>query len=172
MPQYAPLTKFDLRERIKEIEARIKQMDRREKALDDLKKWLASRKLQPADLGWMLRQMKPKRAAKAVKSKKPLQPPANRTKPLGRHGDAAFCTAIFEARKQKGWTTEETGKKINVSSATISGWERGRYAPKEPMRQKIVKLFGLDADLGKAASAASALASAMHKKVNGAGATA
>src|SRR5882672_2903575 len=74
MPKYEPLTQADLRQRMKEIESRIKQMDRREKALGDLKRWLAARKLEPLDILWMYRQMKPKRAPKAAKSKLPLQP--------------------------------------------------------------------------------------------------
>ena len=40
----------------------------------DLKKWLDKRKLEINDLIWMVEQLRPKRADKPVKSKKPLQP--------------------------------------------------------------------------------------------------
>jgi DNA-binding XRE family transcriptional regulator len=165
---YKVLTKDDLRSRIKEIEVRIKQMDRREKALGDLKKWLANRKLEPADLAWMVRMMKPKRANKPVMSKKPLQPQSSlqpkakrsnglmlqHGKLVAPKGDPEFRRRIMEARVATGWTSTDVGKKLGVSHATISSWEAGRYVPKEELRVKILKLFELPASLGVEATKA------------------
>jgi DNA-binding XRE family transcriptional regulator len=160
---YRPLSKDDLRERIKEIEARIKQMDRREKTLGDLKKWMAHRKLEAVDLLWMFRQMKPKRAAKAVKSKLPLQPVKERASPgyimregrlVAPKGDPEFRRRIVETRKAKGWNAEAVGKKVGVSKASVTSWEAGRFVPKEEMRVKLLKVLELPAGLGAAATRA------------------
>lgn len=160
---YHVVTKDDLRSRIKEIEQRIKQMERREKALGDLKKWLTSRKLEPTDLMWMVRQMKPKRADAPVKSRKPLQPERQKASPgyfmvdgklVAPKGDPEFRRRIVEARRAKGWSALDVGKKIGVSHATISSWEAGRYVPKEAVRVKILKALDLPASLGATATAA------------------
>ena len=154
---YHVVTKDDLRARMKEIEERIKQMDRREKALGDLKKWLANRKLDINDLVWMHRQMKPKRADAPVKSKKPLHAVAEAQHPRGKgkmptKGDPAFMRAIRAARIEKGLKYEDVGPKVGVSGASVANWEQGRYVPKEEARVKLVKLFGLPADLGAEAT--------------------
>lgn len=70
------------------------------------------------------------------------------------HGDPAFCKAIREARQAKGWDTTQMGKKVGVSSASISNWETGRYTPVEASRLKVLKLLDLPEDLGAAATAA------------------
>jgi DNA-binding XRE family transcriptional regulator len=160
---YYLVTKDDLRSRIKEIEERIKRMDRREKALGDLKKWMANRKLEVSDMVWMLKTMKPKRAAQAVKSKLPLQPVKERASPgyimsggklIAPKGDPEFRRRIMEARKAKGWNSEAVGKKLGVSHATVSSWEAGRYVPKEEVRVKLLMVLELPAGLGAAATKA------------------
>lgn len=162
MPKgYNPLSKADLRERIKDIEERIKQMDRREKALTDLKKWMANRKLTPLDVAWMIREMKPKRAAKAVTSKKPLQPKASMLagqirrggKNVERRGDPEFRQAIRDARLAKGFSFSELGRKLGISLATVNNWEAGRNIPHDEQRKKILKFFDLPIELGAEASA-------------------
>lgn len=154
MPKYTPLTKADLKERIKEIEARIKQMDRREKTLEDFKRWMASRKLAVPDVAWMLKQMKPKRAATAAKSKLPLKAANDKDfiaiggQKVPRKGDPNFRRAIREARMDHKWTPGDVGKKIGVSSASIENWEQGRVVPKEDGRLKVLKALGLPMTLG------------------------
>jgi DNA-binding XRE family transcriptional regulator len=172
-----PLSKDVLRERIREIEARIKQIDRRDKALGDLKKWLANRKLEPSDLMWMVREMRPKRADKPVTSKRPLQPAKNTSpgyfmqggKLTAPKGDPEFRRRIQEARRAKGWTSIDVGKKIGVSHASITSWEAGRYVPREEQRAKIVKVLELPAGLGAAATKAmEASQGGVHPKGNAA----
>lgn len=146
---YHPVTKLDLRERIKEIEARIKAMDRREKSLTDLKRWLNARKLSPSDLMWMARQMAPKRAEKAVRSRLPLQPGTKKTK-----GDPKFMAAIRAKRLELDIHPDALGKKIGVSGASVSNWELGRYVPSEASRVAVLKELKLDPNLGREATAA------------------
>ena len=163
MPKYMPLTKNDLRERIKEIEDRIRAMDRREKMMGDLKSWMARRKLTVLDLQHMIKVLKPKRSAKAVKSKKPLQPLhpevssmrgkiISNGKQIERKGDPEFRRAIHEARLEKKLSTADLSKKIDVSEASISNWETGRYVPKEEARVKILKALNLPLHLGEEAT--------------------
>jgi DNA-binding XRE family transcriptional regulator len=92
--------------------------------------------------------------ATAEEPPKPTGKVANRAVKIHGNGDPAFCKAIREARVAKGWTGEEAGKRLNVSSASIANWESGRYTPKEDARQEIVKLYGLPDGLGKEATAA------------------
>lgn len=180
MPAYAPLTKTDLRERIKEIESRIQQMDRREKLLGDLKKWMASRKLEVIDLQHMIKQMKPRRSSTSVKSKKPLQPEGGRwadkkkgevplRQPVGsgmyKHngklvpvkGDPEFRRAIREARIKMGLKADDIAEKIGTSGATISNWEQGRNVPRDEPRKALLKVLELPMSLGAEASAQMAL---------------
>ena len=169
IPHLTKRTQADLRERIKEIEQQIKAMDRREKALKDLKKWLATRGLGHGDLGWMYREMAPKRADAPIKSKKPLQPPPKgnlgKIKGLdagfideGKHyapkGDREFRHAIYNARVERGLSTVALGAKLKISGSTIASWEKGRYVPGEDKRRKLVKFLGLPVGLGAAATAA------------------
>jgi ribosome-binding protein aMBF1 (putative translation factor) len=150
------------KERMKALKEHIEQLRRREKYVVDLKKWLANRKLELADLMWMTKQLKPKRADKPVKSKKPLQPEKTRTvgymmvngKLVAPKGDPEFRRRILEARKAKGWNSHEVAKRIGVSHASVTSWEAGRYIPKEEVRLKVLKLFDLPAGLGAAATKA------------------
>lgn len=170
---YVPLTKGDLRERIKEIENRIQQMDRREKMMGDLKKWMASRKLEVIDLQYMIKQMKPKRSTVSVRSKKPLQPEEGRwadkkpplRQPVGSgmfklngklvpaKGDPDFRRAVREARMDKKLSVDDVAAKIGVSGATISNWEQGRNVPKEEPRKALLKMLELPMHLGAEATA-------------------
>jgi len=183
----APVTKDDLKAKIKEIrerekerilavEEKIKALERRSKFITELKAWMTRRKLSPIDLLAMYRDMAPRRAASPVKSKKPLQPKTGRwaDKPkahsgglptdmfmlngqlVPKRGDPKFRKAIHEARIAKEMKTDAVGAKIGVSGASVANWEQGRNVPKEEQRLKIVKLLGLDEDLGREASAHSA----------------
>lgn len=169
MPKYQPLTKNDLRERIKEIEDRIKQMEQREKLLGDFKAWMATKKLEPADISWMLKSMKPKRAKYAVVSKNPLQPSKlhpdvaavrgegklmHKGKTIQRKGDPEFRRAIQEARVKADLTSEELAKRVGVSSASIGNWEQGRNVPKDDQRKKLLQVLQLPTSLGAQASLA------------------
>jgi len=138
-------------EQEKAWKARLARNAARKKYANEMKMWLAKRRLELHDLLLMYKDLAPKRAAKPVKSKKPLQPPSQQKPPKG---DPAFRAAIRKARLEKGWTHQEVGNKTGLSYASIANWEAGRYVPKEETRQKLVKLFGLPADLGKEASAA------------------
>jgi DNA-binding XRE family transcriptional regulator len=85
MPAYAPLTKQDLLQRIKEQDEthkqrkldlleRVKSLDARKKYVKELKSWLERRKLTTTDLLAMYRELQPKRGPQPVKSKNALQP--------------------------------------------------------------------------------------------------
>lgn len=151
------------KERLKALEVRIVGLEQRKKSVADLKAWMARRKLIPADVFWMLVQLRPKRADQPVKSKKALHPevqaargPTARRSGLGSRGgkdlivkgDPAFMAAIKKARIAKGWDGEQMGKKVGVSGASISNWEAGRYTPKEEARVKILKVLDLPSGLG------------------------
>ena len=157
-------------ERVAEVEEKIKALARRSKFLTELKGWMGKRKLTPLDLLAMYREMQPRRAAAPVKSKRPLQPASGRWadkhkstdmfmhngRLVPKRGDPEFRKAIHEARIAKGLKVDDVGKKIGISGASVGNWEQGRNVPKEEQRAKIVKLLGLDEDLGKEASLASA----------------
>lgn len=87
------------------------------------------------------------------------------------HGDPALCKAIREVRLAKGWSHDELGKRVGASGASVHNWEQGRYTPKEEARQKIVKVLGLPADLGAAATAAAVTRANQGKPANGRAAT-
>jgi len=146
MPTGIPnlVTKEDLRQRMRELEERLKQWDRREKALGDLKKWLAARKLGPSDVLWMYRQMQPKRAAKPVKSRKPLKPAGKANGHLADGADPAFMAALRQARRDSGLTRKAFAKKLGVSFGTIDNWVVGRNVPQPETYVRIKKEIGLD----------------------------
>jgi len=165
MPKYQPLSQKDLQAKIKELQDRITQMDRREQTLADLKRWMERHKLTPTDILWMYRQMAPQRAAKAVKSKKPLQPANGKMHPdvakmrgeppFEVKGDPEFQRAIREKREELGLSLEEMSRQVpGISGASISGWERGRYIPTEPLRVKYLTHLKLPLTLGAGATAA------------------
>src|SRR5437660_7194756 len=48
-------------------------------------------------------------------------------------------------RKLRGWSQADVAAKIGTDSKTISRWERGEAVPRPYFIQKLVKLFGKDA---------------------------
>jgi len=185
MANYGSITPDDIKKRLKEeeerhkerttaLKARIEGLERRKKCINELKGWMAKRKLISADMFWMLVQMRPQRADKPVKSKKPLHPDVRAARTgLGAKGskdpmkgDPAFMAAIKKARIEKGWDGEQMGKKVGVSGASISNWESGRYTPREETRVKILKVLDLPPELG--AEAVKAAAARLAHSSNGA----
>ena len=57
-----------------------------------------------------------------------------------------FNEKLFELRKQKGWSQEELGFKLNVTRQTISKWEIGETSPKLEELQTLSKLFEISVD--------------------------
>lgn len=133
----SPLTKEDLRDRIKEIEARIAQLDRREKAVSELKQWLAKRGLDHGDMLWLYRKISPQRADKPVKSKKSLQPKKQ-----------ALAALLKAKRAERGLSVVEMAKKSGIPTHTIYNWEAANGFPGEDYQKKIAKFFDLPPDLG------------------------
>lgn len=60
--------------------------------------------------------------------------------------------AVRTVRKMRGMTPQELAKKLNMSTAAVSQWERGTYTPRQSVQVEIAKaldvpwsmLFGLD----------------------------
>lgn len=57
-----------------------------------------------------------------------------------------FNEKLLELRKQKGWSQEELGEKINVSRQTISKYESGLSTPEMEKLIELAKVFGLSID--------------------------
>lgn len=57
-----------------------------------------------------------------------------------------FNEKLLELRKQKGWSQEELGFKLNVTRQTISKWEIGDTSPKLEELQCLSQLFELSVD--------------------------
>lgn len=57
-----------------------------------------------------------------------------------------FNEKLLELRKQKGWSQEELGEKINVSRQTISKYEVGQSTPEMDKLIEISKIFGITID--------------------------
>jgi len=52
--------------------------------------------------------------------------------------------AIFEELcKQKGVTPYKVSKATGISTATLTSWKQGKYAPKIDKRRKIAEYFGV-----------------------------
>jgi len=52
--------------------------------------------------------------------------------------------AIFEELcKQKGVTPYKVSKDTGISTATLTSWKQGKYAPKDEKRRKIAEYFGV-----------------------------
>jgi DNA-binding XRE family transcriptional regulator len=140
------------KERVQAMREHMQRIERRQKMVGDLKKWADKRKLEIIDLLWMAHQLRPKRADKPVKSKKPLKPGSRLLMANGKlvapKGDPEFRTRIKAARLEKGWSSMVVSKKLGVSHSAITAWESGRYVPKEETRQKLVELLGLPVRLG------------------------
>jgi DNA-binding transcriptional regulator YiaG len=150
----SPPTKEDIKAKIKELEQRYEALEHRDQYLVELQAWMTKRKLVHMDLLWMYRQMAPKRAQRAVKSKKPLHPEVRAAR-IGYEikGDPDFMQAIRRTRLKLKMTTLQVAEKVGVSDATISNWEGGRNTPVEEKRQKILEVLKLTPDLGAEATA-------------------
>lgn len=57
-----------------------------------------------------------------------------------------FNEILLELRKQKGWSQEELGEKINVSRQTISKYESGLSTPEMEKIIELSKVFGISID--------------------------
>ncbi len=57
-----------------------------------------------------------------------------------------FNEKLLELRKQKGWSQEELGYKINVSRQTISKWEAGQTTPELEKLKTLAQVFEISVD--------------------------
>lgn len=57
-----------------------------------------------------------------------------------------FCNKLMELRKERGWSQEELGNKINVSRQTVSKWELGQTTPEMNKLIEISRLFQITVD--------------------------
>lgn len=57
-----------------------------------------------------------------------------------------FNERLLELRKQKGWSQEELGYKINVSRQTISKWEAGQTTPELEKLRILAEIFEITVD--------------------------
>ena len=52
---------------------------------------------------------------------------------------------IRDARRARGWSQEELGRRIGVAKSTVANWESGRREPDWNMIAQLLRLLGLDA---------------------------
>ncbi|MCM1162549.1 MAG: helix-turn-helix domain-containing protein [Roseburia sp.] len=57
-----------------------------------------------------------------------------------------FHNKLMELRKEKGWSQEELGNRINVSRQTVSKWELGQTTPEMNKLIEISRLFQITVD--------------------------
>ncbi|MBD5544137.1 MAG: helix-turn-helix domain-containing protein [Lachnospiraceae bacterium] len=57
-----------------------------------------------------------------------------------------FSNKLMELRKEKGWSQEELGNKINVSRQTVSKWELGQTTPEMNKLIELSRLFQITVD--------------------------
>lgn len=57
-----------------------------------------------------------------------------------------FSNKLMELRKEKGWSQEELGNRINVSRQTVSKWELGQTTPEMNKLIEISRLFQITVD--------------------------
>ncbi|MBR3881798.1 MAG: helix-turn-helix transcriptional regulator [Clostridia bacterium] len=57
-----------------------------------------------------------------------------------------FKEKLLELRKQKGWSQEELGYKLDVSRQTISKWESGQSSPEMEKLVKLSEIFEISLD--------------------------
>lgn len=57
-----------------------------------------------------------------------------------------FKEKLLELRKQKGWSQEELGYKLDVSRQTISKWESGQSTPEMEKLVKLSEIFEISLD--------------------------
>ena len=60
-----------------------------------------------------------------------------------------FNEKLLELRKQKGWSQEEVGEKINVSRQTISKYESGLSTPEMDKLIDLAKVFEISIDVSR-----------------------
>lgn len=60
--------------------------------------------------------------------------------------DMEFRNRLIELRKQRGWSQEELGYKLDVSRQTISKWENGESTPELSKLMKMCKLYDISMD--------------------------
>lgn len=58
----------------------------------------------------------------------------------------SFAEKLMELRKQKGWSQEELGDKLDVTRQTVSKWELGATTPEMEKLAAISDLFGITTD--------------------------
>jgi len=57
-----------------------------------------------------------------------------------------FEDKIIELRKERGWSQEELGNKLDTSRQTISKWESGQTTPEMNKLLEISKIFNVSID--------------------------
>ena len=57
-----------------------------------------------------------------------------------------FNENLLNLRKQKGWSQEELGYKLNVSRQTVSKWEAGQTTPELEKIELHAKIFNKSID--------------------------
>lgn len=57
-----------------------------------------------------------------------------------------FKERLKRLRKERKWTQEELGKKINVTKVSVSGYENGNRSPDTETLQKIADIFMVTVD--------------------------
>ena len=57
-----------------------------------------------------------------------------------------FNENLLNLRKQKGWSQEELGYKLNVSRQTVSKWEAGQTTPELEKLELLAKIINISID--------------------------
>ena len=57
-----------------------------------------------------------------------------------------FSEKLMELRKQKGWSQEELGNRLNVTRQTVSKWELGQTTPEMEKLVELSQLFDISLD--------------------------
>lgn len=55
----------------------------------------------------------------------------------------SLAEQIRTARKSKGWTQTDLGKRVGVPLTTLAGWEQGKSTPKIPSMVILEKVLGI-----------------------------
>ena len=57
-----------------------------------------------------------------------------------------FSEKLMQLRRQKGWSQEELGEKLDVTRQTVSKWELGSTTPEMEKLIAMSELFGISID--------------------------
>ncbi|MCM1276728.1 MAG: helix-turn-helix domain-containing protein, partial [Lachnospiraceae bacterium] len=57
-----------------------------------------------------------------------------------------FAEKLIELRKQRGWSQEELGERLDVTRQTVSKWELGMTTPEMEKLAAMGELFGITLD--------------------------